>query len=292
MYVGWGPPHLSLVVCYLLHLRIPISCKTWYFKECIKKYKNLVLDVIRTLDTSNQTTYHNLQNICLLFTLTIMSPKQMFHTTVMLGPLKFSLRAIIDHHGPPIHSGHSTASINCCKICNDSNITEFEIIHSKNSSTAYVILYELIDLCVLDSNRRVGVWSLPWRWHILATLLRADRGISADTCGLDDAFPPDALFPSRNSVLTYIYPDACILHTSSALERIYTCARSVVQYWWSRIPSQSIGLFGGSAQFLYWMPLFVFFGLPITSCSMINSLILEWLWPLSFVLNNIWTQGI
>ena len=36
-------------------------------------------------------------------------------TTVRLGPLKFSLRATIDHHGPSIDSGHYTASINCCK---------------------------------------------------------------------------------------------------------------------------------------------------------------------------------
>ena len=36
-------------------------------------------------------------------------------TTVRLGPLKFSLRATIDHYGPSIHSGHYTASINCCK---------------------------------------------------------------------------------------------------------------------------------------------------------------------------------
>ena len=35
--------------------------------------------------------------------------------TVMLGPLEFSHRATIDHHGPSIHSGHYTASINCCK---------------------------------------------------------------------------------------------------------------------------------------------------------------------------------
>ena len=35
-------------------------------------------------------------------------------TTVRLGPLKFSLRATIDH-GQSIHSGHYTASINCCK---------------------------------------------------------------------------------------------------------------------------------------------------------------------------------
>ena len=36
-------------------------------------------------------------------------------TTVRLGPLKISLRATIDHHGPSIHSGHYAASINCCK---------------------------------------------------------------------------------------------------------------------------------------------------------------------------------
>ena len=55
-----------------------------------------------------------------------------------------------------IHSGHYTASINCCKTnfsCNDHTITEFGIIDSKNSSTAYVILYELIYTWFLDSNR-------------------------------------------------------------------------------------------------------------------------------------------
>ena len=36
-------------------------------------------------------------------------------TTVRLGPLKFSLQATIDYHGPSIHSGHYTAYINCCK---------------------------------------------------------------------------------------------------------------------------------------------------------------------------------
>ena len=64
-------------------------------------------------------------------------------TTVRLGSLTFSLRAIIDHHGPSIHSGHYTASINCCHkkkkkkfYCSDHTITEFGIIDSKNSSTA------------------------------------------------------------------------------------------------------------------------------------------------------------
>ena len=69
-------------------------------------------------------------------------------TTVRLGPLRFSLRATIDHHGPSIHSGHYTASINCCKksYCNDHTITE-----------------------------------------------TTGRGTSAETCGLDDVFPPDEL---------------------------------------------------------------------------------------------------
>ena len=67
------------------------------------------------------------------------------------------------------------------------------VIDSKNSSTAYVILYELIDTWFLDSNRRVGVWSLPWRWHILSIPLPTGRGTGAETCGLDDVFPPDDL---------------------------------------------------------------------------------------------------
>ena len=46
------------------------------------------------------------------------------------------------------------------------------------------------------------------------------------------------------------------------------------------------------AWFLGWMSLFVFFGLPIVSCSMINSLILGCLWPMIFVLNNIFILGI
>ena len=64
-------------------------------------------------------------------------------TTVRLGPLKFSLQATIDHHGPSI-DGHYTASINCCKktfYCNDHKITEFGIT-DKNSSTACIVLYK------------------------------------------------------------------------------------------------------------------------------------------------------
>ena len=73
--------------------------------------------------------------------------------------------------------------------CNDHTITEFGIT-DKNSSTAYIILYKLIDTWFLDSNSRMGVWSLPWHWHILSIPLPTGRGT---TCGLDDVFPPDDL---------------------------------------------------------------------------------------------------
>ena len=66
---------------------------------------------------------------------------------VVLGLHKFSLQATIDHHGPSMYPGHYTASINCCKItfyCNDSKNTEFEMIDTKNSSTAYGVMNKLI----------------------------------------------------------------------------------------------------------------------------------------------------
>ena len=67
--------------------------------------------------------------------------------TVVLGYHKFSLHATIDHHGPSIYSGHYTTSVNCCNrtfYCNDNKITEFDMINTKNSSTAYVVIYKLI----------------------------------------------------------------------------------------------------------------------------------------------------
>ena len=74
---------------------------------------------------------------------------------------------------------------------------------------------------------------------------------------------------------------------SSVIGRIYTYNRSVIQYRWSCTPSHSIGLYfwgvGGSwveCHFLF------FFGLPIVSCSLINSLILGCLWLLVIFLKQ------
>ena len=70
-------------------------------------------------------------------------------------------------------------------------------------------------------------------------------------------------------VYIYIYIFVYIPYTSSVIGRIYN--GSIIQYWRSCTPSRSIGLFLWSARFLGWMPLFVFFGLPIVSCSLIKS---------------------
>ena len=115
---------------------------------------------------------------------------------------------------------------------------------------------------VLESNRRVGVWSFPWRWHIGSILSMTGRGISAETCGVGlcvSSWWP--MFSSRSSVSLYIYLYVCILYTGSGYRMyIYIYTGSVILYWWSCTPSQSIWLDFGSVRFLCWMPLVVFFG--------------------------------
>ena len=140
-------------------------------------------------------------------------------TTIMLGSLKFSPRVTIDHHGPSIHYGHYTASINCWKkkpfYCNDSKIAEFEIIDSKNSSTAYVSYTLWIDwLMSFGLEQEGGSWITPMALahhdplHPINSRSRNKRrNLWVGRC-VSSWWP---LFPSRNSVLIYIYMYVCIL---------------------------------------------------------------------------------
>ena len=80
-------------------------------------------------------------------------------TTIMFSPLKFSLRNTKDHHG--LYTFRSFYLIAKIFYCSNKKIAEFEIFNGKTSSTAYVILHELIDLWVFDSNRRVGEFDYP-----------------------------------------------------------------------------------------------------------------------------------
>ena len=60
---GLRSPSLSLVLCYIFHQLIPLLCKAWFYKDCNRNCNDPVLDVIRTLGTSNQAIYYNLLNI-------------------------------------------------------------------------------------------------------------------------------------------------------------------------------------------------------------------------------------
>ena len=120
--------------------------------------------------------------------------------TVELGLHKFRLQATIDHRGPSMHSGHYTASINCCKkyIPKTAILRSLKRLIPKNSSTAHVVGINWL-------HNFTPITLLPWRWHIISTPLKASRGISAKTCGLDDVFPPDDLVLACVLHLLYTY---------------------------------------------------------------------------------------
>ena len=130
-------------------------------------------------------------------------------TTVRLGPLKFSLRATIDHHGPSLHSGHYIASINCCGktfYCNDHTITEFGELLITKTPLLNILFY--MKWLTHDFWTRTGGWEFDRshaHWHILSIPLTTGQGTSAETCGLDDVFPPDDLGSRPEALCWYIY---------------------------------------------------------------------------------------
>ena len=65
---------------------------------------------------------------------------------------------------------------------------------TNKSSTAYEVIYKFIRN---GFGIRTGGWEfklLPCLWYILSIPLEAGLGISAETCELDDVFPPDTLY--------------------------------------------------------------------------------------------------
>ena len=77
-------------------------------------------------------------------------------TTVRLGPLKFSLRATIDHHGPSIHFGHYTASINCCKKNSIATITQLRSLELLTAKTPLLHMLYSMNWLTLDFWTRTG----------------------------------------------------------------------------------------------------------------------------------------
>ena len=164
MYADWGPPHLSLVVCYIFHPLIPQNLilqglqqkwqkshsrcnkNTWHVESSymLQPPKYLLLFVNRFRYINNNVT----KDRCSI----------PMDTTVRLGPLKFSLRATINHHGPSIHSGHYTASINCCKKNSISMITQLRSLELLTAETPLLHMLYYMNWLTHDFWTRTGGW--------------------------------------------------------------------------------------------------------------------------------------
>ena len=130
-------------------------------------------------------------------------------TTVRLGPLKFRLQATIDHHGPSIHSGHYTASINCCKKKQHSIAT---ITQLRNLELLIKLLYCICYIIWIDWHMIIGLeqeggslitpMALAHPLHPIDNRSRNKRR-NLWVGGCVSSWWP--WFPSRSSVLIYIY---------------------------------------------------------------------------------------
>ena len=132
--------------------------------------------------------------------------------TVVFGLHKFRLQGTIDHHGPSMYSSHYTASNNYCK--------KHSIATTSKLRSYLLLIWLRINWLHNGFRTRTGGLEfclLPWRWHILSIPLKAGRGISAETCGLDNVFPPDDLGSGPcTSFIIYIHY-SCIICNQNKL---------------------------------------------------------------------------
>ena len=96
------------------------------------------------------------------------------------------------------------------------------MIDTQNSSTAYVVMYNLITQFLLDKNRRMGALITPMApAHPLHTI-KAGRGMSAEICGLNDVLLPGDLGSSPLTpfiiYIPYIIDALWVIKISSLLE--------------------------------------------------------------------------
>ena len=207
-------------------------------------------------------------------------------TTVGLGPLKFSLRATIDHYGPSLHSGHYTASMNCCKNILLQQSHNYGVWNYWHQKLLYCICYTIwIDWHISlrleqEGGSLIAPMALAHPLHLIDNRSRNRRR------NLDDGwmvgwcvFSWWPLFPSGSSVFIYKYIYICIyiyiyIYNMHFLYKF--CHRTYI-YIQQEGHSVLVKLhpitfyktvFLGSAQFLGWMPLFISLGLPIVSSSL------------------------
>ena len=71
---------------------------------------------------------------------------------------EFSLRITIDHHGPSIHSGHYTASINFCKTFSISMITQLRSLKLLTAKSPLLHMLYHMNWLKHDFWTRTGGW--------------------------------------------------------------------------------------------------------------------------------------
>ena len=200
-------------------------------------------------------------------------------TTAKFGPLKFTLRANIDHNGPSLHSGHYTASINCCKKHSIATITQLRSLKLLIAKTPLLHMLYCMNSLTYEFWTRTG----GWKFH---------RSHGAGTSSPSHWQQVEEQAPKPVGWMM-----GFLMMTSVPVQKlcvniyIYIRMRSVIGHIYIQQEYRSVlvklhpitfyrTVFLGSARFLVWMPHFVFVDLPVVSCSMINSLILGCLWPL------------
>ena len=151
-------------------------------------------------------------------------------TTFRLGPLKFSLRATIDHHGPSIHSGHYNASINCCKNILLQRSHNYGVCNYWQQKLLYCICYTIwID------------------WHLIFGLEQEGRSLIAPMALAHPLHPIDNR--SRNRRRTPVGWMMCFLLMTF-------------------VPAQKLCIYIYIYIYMLFYMSSVFFGLPIVSCSL------------------------
>ena len=74
------------------------------------------------------------------------------------------------------------------------NMYQYRLTRERIKTQYMLLMWWCINWLHNGFRTRTGGWEFrfyPWCWHILSIPLKAGRGISAETCGLDDVFPPD-----------------------------------------------------------------------------------------------------
>ena len=136
---------------YLIFLKLQKSCSrcnknTWHVESSyILQPRNYVLLLVGRFRYINNNV-------------TIDRCSIPMDTAVRLGPLEFSLRATIDHHGPSIHSGHYTASVNCYKKHSIATIAQLRSLELLTAKTPLLHILCFMNWLRHDFWTRTGGW--------------------------------------------------------------------------------------------------------------------------------------